>query len=232
MKSWKNITLALAIFPWSGCAHLATVKTMQPPLPTSIGDDERLGVAKECLAAGERAQPSTALAKDISAAELALSVLKQRPNDSAALRIYSFSVARAVENIERADLKPWQRKIDIVGDHTNYTLSTPQAIDPEHDPSRYDLIPTDTLTIAGTFFKSYLTVNGVGAPLVAVGHTETPHFRQNYGYRRVYAPITAIIRFTGRQAQLEFIDPLKTERVTLNGRRLPVAADFMRLARS
>jgi hypothetical protein len=32
----------------------------------------------------------------------------------------------------------------------------------------------------------------------------------------VYAPITAIVRFSGRKASLEFIDPLSAERITLN----------------
>jgi len=40
------------------------------------------------------------------------------------------------------------------------------------------------------------------------------------------APITAIVRFAGRKASSEFVDSLKTERVTLNKRTLPLAADF------
>jgi pimeloyl-ACP methyl ester carboxylesterase len=69
-------------------------------------------------------------------------------------------------------------------------------------------------------------VSGVGAPIAVVGRAESPHFRQQYKYRRVYAPITAIVRFSGRQAHLEFIDPLKTERITLNRQTFPLAADF------
>jgi len=59
-----------------------------------------------------------------------------------------------------------------------------------------------------------------------VGRRESPHFRQQYKYRRVYAPITAMVRFSGRQAHLEFIDPLMTERITLNKQTFALAADF------
>src|SRR5439155_1681326 len=99
-------------------------------------------------------------------------------------------------------------------------------VDPEHDPSRYDLFPTDALEIGGKFFKTYTTVSGIGAPIAVVGRTESPQFRQQYKLPRVYAPVTAIVRFSGRQARLEFIDPLKTERITLNKQVFPLAADF------
>jgi pimeloyl-ACP methyl ester carboxylesterase len=69
-------------------------------------------------------------------------------------------------------------------------------------------------------------VSGVGAPIAVVGRAESSHFRQQYKFRRVYAPVTAIVRFSGRQARLEFIDPLKTERITLNKQVFPLAADF------
>jgi pimeloyl-ACP methyl ester carboxylesterase len=111
-------------------------------------------------------------------------------------------------------------------DQGGYTLVSPKPVDAEHDPSRYDLFPTDTLKIGGTFFKNYSSVSGVGAPIVAVARTETLHFRQQYKYHRVYAPVTAIVRFSGRQTQLEFIDPLKTEKVSLNKHTFPLAADF------
>jgi pimeloyl-ACP methyl ester carboxylesterase len=82
------------------------------------------------------------------------------------------------------------------------------------------------LKIGGTFFTTYSTVSGVGAPIAVVGRTESPHFRQQYKLRRIYAPITAIVRFSGRKASLEFIDPLNAERITLNKQTFPLAADF------
>src|SRR6266566_8226530 len=151
MKSWKNIAFALSIFAWCGCAHLATVKTTQPRIPTIAASEDQLTIAKQHLATAERAQPLVALGDDLSAAQLSLQVLDQRPSDSSAQSIYNFSVARAVENVERAKIQPWQHKIDIVSDLSDYTLTTAKPVDPEHDPSRYDLFPTDSLKISGNF---------------------------------------------------------------------------------
>src|SRR5262249_55499704 len=163
---------------------------------------------------------------DLSAARLSLNILERRPNDPLARNIYNFSVARTVENVQRAKLQPWRQPIRVVSDQGSYLLTTPKATDSDHEPSRYDLFPTDTLKIGGTFFKSYSSVGGVGAPIVAVGRTEASHFRQQYRYHRVYAPITAALSFSGRQANLEFIDPLKRASVELNRRVFPLAADF------
>jgi pimeloyl-ACP methyl ester carboxylesterase len=226
MKSWKNIVFALSIFASCGCAHLATVKTLQPRIPTIAASEDQLTIAKQHLATAEQAQPLVALGNDLSAAQLSLNILEQRPNDSLAQRIYNFSVARAVENVERAKIQPWQHKIDIVGPTSQYTLTTPKPIDPEHDPSRYDLFPTDSLKIGGTFFKTRSAVSGIGAPLVAVAHSENPHFRQQYKLRRVYAPVTAVIQFSGQKADLKFVDPFQAERVALDKRSFPLAVDL------
>jgi pimeloyl-ACP methyl ester carboxylesterase len=226
MKSWKNVVFALSIFASCGCAHLATVKTMQPRIPTIAASEDQLTIAKQHLATAEQAQPLVALGDDLSAAQLSLNNLDQRPGDSSAQSIYNFSVARAVENVERAKIQPWQHKIDIVGPTSQYTLTTPKPIDPEHDPSRYDLFPTDSLKIGGTFFKTRSAVSGIGAPLVAVAHSENPHFRQQYKLRRVYAPVTAAIRFSGQNAELDFVDPMKSDRIALSKRSFPLAVDL------
>ena len=226
MKSWKNAFIALSIFAWCGCAHLATVKTTQPLVPTIAATEDELTLAKQHLVAAERAQPLVALGDDLSAAKISRNLLQQQPTDRAALTVYNFSVARAVENVERAKIQPWQRKIDIVGDHTTYTLTTPKPVDPEHNPSRYDLFPTDSLKIGGTFFKTRSAVSGIGAPLVAVARAENPQFRQQHQLPRVYAPITAAIRFSGQKAELEFVDPMKTEWVAIGKRTFPLAVDL------
>ena len=226
MKSWRNIVFTLSIFGCCGCAHLATVKTTQPRIPTIAASEDQLTIAKQHLATAERAQPLVALGDDLSAAKLSLQVLDQRPHDSSAQSIYNFSVARAVENVERAKIQPWQHKIDIVGARSDYTLTTPKPIDPEHDPRRYDLFPTDSLKIRGSFFKTRTATGGIGAPLVAVGRTEDPQFRQHYKLRRIYAPVTAVIKFDGRRAELDFVDPFLTEHTTLSNHTLPLAVDL------
>jgi len=139
---------------------------------------------------------------------------------------YNFSVGRAVENIKRANLQPWRQSSRIPFNQGSFLLSTARPVDAEHDPSRYDLFPTDTLKISGRFFKTSSRVSGIGAPLVAVGREENPQFRQQYKLRRVYAPATAVIQFSGQKADLKFVDPFQVERVALDKRNFPLAVDL------
>ena len=230
MKSWKNSFVALLLFDWCGCAQLATVKKVEPRIPAIAASEGELTLAKEHLATGERAQPLVALGDDISTAKTSLDVLEQRPNDSTAQNMYNFSVARAVENIERAKIQPWRQPVNVVTDKGNYILTSPKPVDQDHDPSRYDLIPADTLTIGGKFLPTRSTVTGVGAPLVAAGRTENPDSRQRSPVprvlHRIYAPVTALLIFHGRQVSLEFLDPLETEHVSFAKHQMPLAADF------
>jgi pimeloyl-ACP methyl ester carboxylesterase len=80
--------------------------------------------------------------------------------------------------------------------------------------------------MSGRFFQTRSSSNGIGAPLVAVGRAENPKFRQQYKLRRVYAPVTAVIRFSGQQAQLQFMDPFKADRIQVGERDFPLAIDL------
>jgi pimeloyl-ACP methyl ester carboxylesterase len=227
MKSLPFLLQSLLLVGFCGCAsHLATVKTIPARLPTGLRAEEPLESATKYLAAAEHEQALSALGHDLLAAKISYGELAREPKNESARSIYNFAVARVVQDVDRTDVEPWRHPITVSTDRGVYTLVSPKPVDAEHDPSRYDLFPTDTLKIGGKFFKTYSTVRGLGAPIVVVGHTESPHFRQQYKFRRVYAPITAILRFSGRQARLEFIDPLKTERITLNKQVFPLAADF------
>lgn len=226
LRRIQTVFAGAVIFASCGCAHLATVKTTEPRVPTIASNEGELALAKRRMAAAQRAQPLVALGDDLSAAKISLNVLEQHPNDPAAQSIYNFSVARAVENVERAKIQPWRHKIDIVGDRASYTLTSPKPVDSEHDPNRYDLFPTDSLKIGGQFFKTRTLVSGIGAPLVAVSRTENPQFREQFKLRRVYAPVTVTIKFSGNRADLEFVDPMRTERVAIGKRTFPLAVDL------
>jgi pimeloyl-ACP methyl ester carboxylesterase len=209
-----------------GCAHLATVKTTKPRIPTIGPSDDELTVAKQHLITAERERPLNSLGEDLTAAKLSLQVLEKRPNDSSAQNVYNFSVARAVENVERANLQPWRGASTIPTKQGRCLLTTPKPIDPEHDPSRYDLFPTDSLKISGQFFKTRSLTNGIGAPLVAIDRAENLRSRERFKLQRVYAPVTAAIRFSGETAQLDFVDPMKSDRIVLGKRTFPLTVDL------
>ncbi len=217
---------ALLLFQCCGCAHLAVVRTKPAQLPKTVVAEGPLESAKRYLAAAEHEQPVPALNHDLLAAKISYGVLERQPKDESARSIYNFAVARVVQDVDRTDLEPWRHPVTVVTDEGRYTLVSPKPVDADHDPSRYDLFPSDTLKIGGKFFETYSTVSGLGAPIAVVGRTESRHFRQQYKLRRIYAPITAIVRFSGRKASLEFRDPLNAERITLNKQTFPLAADF------
>src|SRR6185437_14544775 len=95
------IALGLVV---TGCAHLADVKTTQPGVPRLMVEEEQLHSATEHLARAKHEQPSLSLGDDLSATKLSLDVLERRPGDLSAEKIYNFSVARVVEDVERANL--------------------------------------------------------------------------------------------------------------------------------
>jgi pimeloyl-ACP methyl ester carboxylesterase len=223
---WGIATTVAFVLLLSGCAHLATVKTERARLPTVAALEEPLERARKYLAAAEHELPLPALGHDLLAAKIASSVLERRPGDESARNIYNFAVARTVQNSERANLRPWRSPVKVVTEEGNYTLISPKPIDAEHDPSRYDLSPADTLKVGGKFFQNHRTVDGIGAPFVAVERTENPRFRQQYKLARIYASVTAVMKFSGRRAELDFIDPLTAEHTTLDHSVFPLAADF------
>jgi len=229
-KGWRvfiRCGFVLLLFEWCGCAsHLATVRTITARFPTGLRVEAPVEPATKYLIAAEHEQPSVALGHDLLAAKISYGVLERQPKDESARSIYNFAVARVVQDVHRANLEPWRHPVTVATDEGHYTLESPKPVDADHDPGRYDLFPTDTLKIGGKFFETYSTVSGLGAPIAVVGRTQSQNFRQQYKLRRIYAPITAIIRFTGRKASLEFIDPLNIERITLNRQTLPLAADF------
>jgi len=201
MKSPLFLLQSLLLVGFCGCAsHLATVKTIPARIPAGLRVGEPLDSATKYLAAAEHEQALPALGHDLLAVKISEGVLERQPKNELARSLYNFAVARVVQDVDRTDLEPWRHPVTVVTNEGRYTLVSPKPVDAEHDPSRYDLFPTDTLKIGGTFFKTYSTVPGVGAPIAVVGRTESPHFRQQYKLRRIYAPITAIVRFSGRKS--------------------------------
>jgi pimeloyl-ACP methyl ester carboxylesterase len=201
------------------------VKTTPAKLPV-VPAEESLGSADRYLEAAERKEPLPALGHDLLAAQIAYAALMRRPNDSLARNLYAFAVARVVQNVEQANLQPWRHSVDIPTEKGNFVLTCAKAVDPRHDPGRYDIYPADTLKVGGTFFRDHQTKNGIGASTVAVERTGDPQFRQQYRLARIYVSITAVVRFDGHRAELDFVDPWSTETVTLDHHVFPLAADF------
>ena len=226
-RTLPTLGLALVLFGCCGCAaHLAIVKTKVPALPATVAGEAPLDSATKLLKAAEGEPPLSALSDDLSAARISSEILESHPKSESARSFYNFAVARVAQDVDRANLEPWRHPTTVVTNQGNYILTSPKPVDAEHDPSRYNLVPVDTLKISGQFYRKRSWVSGIGAPLVAVGRSETPQFRELHRLQHIYAPVTAVIRFSGRQAKVDFLDPLYVEQFVINRHVYPLAADF------
>ncbi len=176
MKSCGLVVNVLLLAGLCGCAsHLATVKTKPARLPAGLRAEESLEPATRYLSVAEHEQPFAALGHDLLATKISYGVLQRHPKNESARSIYNFTVARVVHDVDRTGAEPWRHPVTVVTDEGRYTLVSPMPVDPEHDPSRYDLFPTDALEIGGKFFKTYTTVSGIGAPIAVVGRLRARH---------------------------------------------------------
>jgi pimeloyl-ACP methyl ester carboxylesterase len=219
--------VALCLCFCCGCTPLASVKHTSVRY-AATGTRGLAPAEKELAEASqiERRQPLLALAGDLTAVKIATDGLDRQRDDANAQKLYNFAVARSVENLQRAQLEPWRHPINVSGPDGQYVLTTSRPIDAQHDPSKYNLFPTDALKLGGKFFKARSSLEGIGAPLVAVERVENREFRERYELPRVYAPVTAVIKFQGQRAQLEFIEPFVSDRVKIDNHSVPLAADY------
>jgi pimeloyl-ACP methyl ester carboxylesterase len=188
-----------------GCAPLASVKEVKPQ-----------GLAP----AAKGADPMIALGEKVHSAEIALRKLESDPNDTLALRNYNDAVARIVGTIRHRKLAPWDAPLRV-GAHT---LAWERNPDPEWNPRRYELIPTDQLEIRGSYVNERQIKAGLGAPVVASRvadqaheYAPTPHF---------YYAATVVARFDGKRCILSLENPLRQDNTRVGSRTYPLAADY------
>jgi pimeloyl-ACP methyl ester carboxylesterase len=219
-------TLGIAIV-LCGCSPIASVSYHKAVYAASSGAN--LAPANQCIATGQRLQDKDrikALGNYLAAARVSARDLKSRPQDPDARRTYNYAVARCIDVIETDGLDPWSHTLTVTGPDGDFSLGAKRPANPERNPANYRLETADRLTLGGKYFTDQVTVDGLGAPVVAISRNEVPDFRKTLSSQRIYGVATAFIRFNGQQAQIEFAEPLAQERITLDGHTYPVAADF------
>jgi pimeloyl-ACP methyl ester carboxylesterase len=228
-RLWRYLQLSAAAMAISGCASIATVKPTTPRFHAVGNQDPALATSEKQLQEAARLQsshPLPAVGAYLGVAQAAADQLKRNPSDKQARDLYNFAVARTVEVIEAGRLDPWDGPLKVPSPTGEYTLTNVRPSAPEYNPKNYELIPGDTITLGGTYLDRRVTVDGIGAPVVVVSREERKDFRKTFATRLVYANVTALIRFNGQRAEIEFLLPLQTERVSLGGHEYQLAADF------
>ena len=223
----RTAKLLPAVLLLGGCSHIATIKQHEPAYAQS-GRAELAQVDNEISAAQKlkHSEPLKALGNYLAAADDAARTLRQQPQNPQALQSYNYAVGRTIELVEKQNLEPWHQPVTVTGSKGNYLLRGAIGSGPDRDPANYEIIPADTITPGGTFFKERVTREGLGAPVVAVGHAQSQDSKKDFAQRRIYGTATGLIRFDGRKATIYFVESLAQDRVTLDGHNYPLAADF------
>jgi pimeloyl-ACP methyl ester carboxylesterase len=222
LKSLRYFFIPIAAVAVTGCAPLASVSVRAPRFAVAGPAAPQLQAAARQAAR----DPLAALATELSTARKAAETLRRDPSDVTARDIYNFAVARSIETIERADLDAWNRPLAVPGADGGFVVTTRRKPGPDHDPANYTLVAADRMGVGGAYFRKRVVVPGVGAPFVAIRRGEIEDHRSRFIPQRLYAGVTAVIRFDGRRAEIEFLDPLSSAQVTLSGHSYPLAADF------
>jgi pimeloyl-ACP methyl ester carboxylesterase len=224
-RSKTYILAAGALAILSACAPLAQVRETNPTLGAQNGTR-----AEQAIAGGQELQrndPTRAIGSYLTGAELATTELQKNPKDRVALRDYDFALSRAFSVIRDAHLNPWTHPLHVPApDRGEYVLTERPNANRLWKPRYFDLIPADELDVRGKFVVPRVIREGAGAALIAVRTPQAPEIRQRFIPPRIYLAVTAVAHFAGHKCEIEFIDPLATETVSVSGRTLPSEADF------
>ena len=226
-KAYIVILLALAL---GACAPLAQVREVNPRLGAQRGSPLELQRAEHAIAEGqklERIDPHRAIGFYLGGLEATGIAIQKDPRNPLALRDYNFALSRVFSVIRDAPFEPWTRPLNFPAPSGGEYLLTHRAIANRlWRPQDYELIPADELDVRGKFVVPRLTRDGAGAALVAVRNEQAPQIPLRFAPPRVYTAVTAVAHFTGRKCEIQFIDPLASETVSISGRTLPLRADF------
>ena len=226
-KAYIVILLALAL---GACAPLAQVREVNPRLGAQRGSPLELQRAEHAIAEGQKLQridPHRAIGFYLGGLEATRIAIQKDPRNPLALRDYDFALSRVFSVIRDAPFEPWTRPLNVPAPSGGEYLLTHRAIANRlWRPQDYDLIPADELDVRGKFVVPRLTREGAGAALVAVRREQAPQIPLRFAPPRVYTAATAVARFAERKCEIQFIDPLASETVSISGRTLPLHADF------
>ena len=222
--------LVVALVTLGACAPLAEVREINPRLGAQPGTVPQLHRVEQAIADSqrlERTDPNRAIGFYLSGVESATRELRRNPKDRIALRDYNFALSRVFSVIRDAPFEPWTRPLNVPAPSGGEYLLTHRAIANRlWRPQDYELIPADELDVRGKFVVPRLTREGAGAALVAVRRERAPQIPLRFAPPRIYTAATAVAQFTGRKCEIQFIDPLASETVSILGRTLPSHADF------
>ncbi len=224
-----KIPCLLAALALTGCAQYATVSQISPQFRPGHAIVGALVPAEQGITNAlrrEKREPLAALGELLTAADVAARQLARKPADTAARDDYNFAVARVLGIVQKAKLDPWTQPLRVPAAGGDFLLTHQPDPRPAWNPALYEFTPADQFDVKGTYVTKHEVKQGIGAPIVATGRQKNANAVKDFSLPRTFYGVTALIRFEGRRAVIVFADPLATERMNLDGRSFPLAADF------
>ncbi len=230
MNRFPSLVLLLAAtLVAGGCAgtgKTTKIKPRPPAVATASGD---LAAARTAIAAAEqlnRRDPAGAVGHYLHATRLAQNRFVRNPGDEAARDTASFALSRAFGVMEQAKINPWTQPMSVASPGGPIQVTHKPDPRPAWKPSLFDFTPADQYGLKGSYVATRNTRKGAGAPLVAIIPEDRAPMHNPLDSENIYYGVTAVARFDGARCQIEFLDPLGSETVSLDGRHVPLAADF------
>ena len=210
MKIYRPIVTSVVALALVGCAQIAVVSEKHPgTLPPGSDKNQIAAQSIERGLAEENNQPIAALGEYVAAVRQSLAELDRNQKNVEAMRTYNFAIARIFGVIRDAKLDPWTHPLQV-GAKGEFTLTWKRDPRPEWNLSLYQLIPTDELTIKGTYVEKRVTKDGIGAPLVAKRNLSDEQAAKLFIAPRIYYGITATAQFEGSRCVISVHDPWQT----------------------
>lgn len=225
-KSQFAATVAAAALALPGCAGYSKVfKTDRSSALAVTAQQKALAETQSRL----RGQPVEQLGRYLDAADAARRRLAGDPKNTLLQSDYNFAVARVMDLVSEQKLAPWDKAVvapSASGAPWRLRLKPPFP-EEKYSPRYFDFTSSDRYNFRGKLVGERVQKLGLGAPMIVVGrdidYLRYDPFAQG---KHVYYGLTSVINFKGKDAQIDLLDPLARENVTLDGRTYPLAGDF------
>jgi len=210
----------------AGCVQYSKVHKIKNTASLASTEQQKTLVRAQERSAND---PLQQIGGYLDAADEARRRLHSSPKDPLLRSDYNFAVARVVDGMIRARVAPWDRAASIPsakGKRWSLRVVSPFR-QREYHPSHFSFLPADRYRFTGSAVGERVTRPGIGAPLVVAGkeldYVAIDRFAQG---NQIFYGLTALIRFRGREAELELFDPLDVEDVRMDERSYPLAGDY------
>lgn len=192
-------------------------------LLSSCAPDTGLISHRPKQADSKRSSPEERVAAYLDSASKAAEILRSDSTDEAARGKYNKSVADlTVLLCEAGNRRLWNRPMECAGRRATYRLDFDKGTGVGAWPPDRFIRFNQAAEVPAKFPEHRHTRAGLGGTLVGI--CENLPFSPPDG---ITAPVTALVEFKGSDATLRLIDPVKVGKLEVNGRNVPIAADFM-----